>query len=292
MRIFVTGATGFVGSAVVRELLGAGHKVVGLARSDKGAEALAAAGAEVHRGALDDLGSLKSGAEKADGVIHLAFIHDWSRFADSAEVDRRAIETLGAVVAGSDRPLLVTGGVAMLAPGRLATEHDASPAAFPRASDRMAAALAERGVHAASVRLPPTTHGAGDHGFVPRLIAIAREKGVSAYVGDGSNRWPAGHRTDAAKVYRLAIERGAADGPYHAVAEEGVPFGEIAEVIGRRLALPVVSKTQEEAPEHFGFLGMFAGIDMPASSAITQERLGWRPREIGLIADMEAHYFA
>lgn len=291
MRVFVTGATGFVGSAVVKELLSAGHQVVGLARSDANAAAIEAAGATAHRGSLADLDSLKRGAAEADGVVHLAFIHDWSSFAASAEADRLAIETLGEVLAGSDRPLLVTSGLAGLAPGRVATEDDPSPPDFPRASDRIADALAERGVHAASVRLAPTTHGAGDHGFVPRLIGIAREKGISAYVGDGENRWPAGHRFDAARLYRLALESGAAEPRYHAAAEEGIPFRMIAEAIGRRLDLPVVSKTPEEAAAHFGFLGMFVGVDMPASSTLTQQRLGWKPREIGLIADMEANYF-
>lgn len=294
MRVFVTGATGFIGSAVVRELLDAGHQVLGLARSDTGAAALAAAGAQVHRGSLEDLDSLRSGAADADGVIHTAFIHDFGNFAASSAVDRQAIETLGEVLDGSDRPFVVTSGTGMIAPGRLVSEVDAAPdpSDFPRVSEHVALPLAERGVRVSVVRLPASVHGEGDHGFVPRLIEIARDKGVSGYPGDGSNRWPAVHRLDAANLYRLAIEKAPAGVRLHGIGEEGIPVREIAEVIGRHLSLPVTAIAAEKVNDHFGWLGAFFAVDAPASGAWTRQEFGWNPVQAGLIADLDkGHYF-
>ena len=292
MRVFVTGATGFVGSAVVADLIAAGYRVAGLARTDAGAAALTVMGAEVHHGSLEDHASLRSGAAASDGVLHLVFNHDFSKFAENCELDRRAILALGDELKGSERPLIVTSGVALLAPGRLATEDDAAARHFPRVSEATAEELADRGVRAGIVRLPPTTHGEGDHGFVPRLIAIAREKGAAAYIGDGMNRWPAAHRLDAARVYRLALEQGASARRYHAIAEVGVPFKVIAEVIGKRLGVPVVSKSPDEAESHFGWFSRFAAVDVPTSSAKTRAALGWAPKEKGLIEDLDQpHYF-
>lgn len=293
MKVFVTGASGYIGSAIIRELIEAGHQVLGLARSDAGAASVTSAGAEVHRGSLDDLDSLRSAAAASDGVIHTAFIHDFANFSRSTETDLQAINTIGAVLEGTGKPFVVTSGILMLAMlGRLVTEEDMSDPAVPRvASEYAAIALAERGVRTSIVRLPPTVHGEGDHGFVPILIDVARAKGVAAYPGEGSNRWPAVHRLDAAHLFRLALENAPAGSRLHAVAEEGIPVREIAGVIGRRLGVPVVSVPAEKASEHFGFLGNFFSLDSPASSVLTEQRLGWHPVQPGLLTDLDQGYY-
>ncbi|MGC2130525.1 MAG: SDR family oxidoreductase [Candidatus Aquilonibacter sp.] len=297
MRVFVTGATGFIGSAIVNELIGAGHQVVGLARSDASAASLEAKNVAVQRGTLEDLDSLKRAAQASDGVIHAGYNHDWMRNTDgdffalfmaAAETDRRAIEAMGSALAGSDRPLVISSGLLGLAPGRLGTEDDAGDPASPRnASELLTLAMAQSGVRTSVVRLPPSVHGDGDHGFVPALIGIARANGVSGYVADGSNRWPAVHRLDAAVLYRLAAEKAPAGSRLHGSAEEGVPFREIATAIGKQLNLPVVSVPAEAAEEHFGRMGRFVAMDAPNSSRLTRERLGWNPTHPTLLADLE-----
>jgi nucleoside-diphosphate-sugar epimerase len=293
MRVFVTGASGWIGSAVVPELIGAGHQVVGLARSDSSAAATAAAGAEVLRGDLADLDALRTGAASCDGVIHLAFIHDFTRFEESISADRRAIETMGAALEGSGKPLVIASGTPAV-PGRVATERDEIPpsslVAGRAASARAALDMAARGVRSSVLGLPRTVHGDGDrHGFIARLIAIARDKGVSGYVGDGSSRWPAVHVLDAAHLFRLAVEQAPAGSRLHAVGDQGVPIRDIAEVIGRHLSLPTASVPAED----FGFLGQILAVDQPASAALTRELLGWRPVQPGLIDDLDkGHYFA
>ena len=293
MRVFVTGASGWIGSATVPELIGAGHRVLGLARSESSAAAIAAAGAEVLRGDLDDLDALRAGAARCDGVIHLAFIHDFTDFEASVGADRQAIETMGAALEGSGRPLVIASGTAAV-PGHVATERDetapGSPVAGRAANARAALDLAARGVRSSVVGLPRTVHGDGDrHGFIARLIGIARDAGVSGYVGDGSNRWPAVHVLDAAHLFRLAVEQAPAGSRLHAVGDEGVPIREIAEVIGRQLNLPTASVPAED----FGFLGRILAVDQPASAGLTRELLGWRPVQPGLIEDLaKGHYFA
>jgi nucleoside-diphosphate-sugar epimerase len=290
MRIFVTGASGFIGSAVVPELINAGHQVIGLTRSDAGAQSLIAAGAEVHRGNLEDPESLRSGAAKSDGVIHLAFDHDFSNFVAICEKDRRAIEALGDALVGSDRPLVITSGTGMgnAVPGQPATEDHFDPNhPNPRKSSELAgASVAARGVNVSVVRLPQV-HDTVKQGLITYAVAVAREKGISAYIGDGLNRWPAAHVLDTARLYRLALEKREAGARYHAVAEEGVSVRDIAEVVGRGLKVPVVALSPDEAAAHFGWLAPFAGWDMPASSTQTKKQLGWHPTGPGLIADLE-----
>jgi nucleoside-diphosphate-sugar epimerase len=304
MRVFVTGASGWIGSAVVPELIAAGHQVVGLARSDASAAALTAAGAEAHRGTLDNLDDLRAAAAASEGVIHLAFKHDLAfagGFQAAAEADRRAIETIGEALVDSERPFLIASGTLGVAPGRVATEQDrpdldsammSGGPAIRAANAQLTLDFAPRGVRSSVVRLPPTNHGDGDNGFMATLVGIARDKGVAGYVGDGSSRWPAVHRLDSGRLFRLAVESAPAGSVLHAVADEGVPIREIAEVIGRHLDLPVESISPENASEHFGFLAAFIGVDAPASSALTREQLGWEPTHPGLIGDLDqGHYF-
>lgn len=289
MRVFVTGATGFIGSAVIAELIAAGHSVLGLSRSEAGAAAVSAAGADVLQGSLEDLDSLERGAAASDAVIHTAFIHDFSKFKENSEIDRRAIEAMGETLAGSGRPLVATSGLGMIPHDGLITEDTLPPAGtpIPRVSEQTAVAFAARGVRGMAIRLPQV-HGAGDHAFTPHLINVAREKGVSAYVGDGANRWPAVHRSDAARLYRLSVEKGTAGARYHAVADQGIPLKTIAKIIGRRLGLPVKGISKEEASNHFGWFAAFASMDSPASSERTRRELGWQPTEIGLVEDLDS----
>jgi nucleoside-diphosphate-sugar epimerase len=295
MRVFVTGASGWIGSATVPLLIEAGHEVVGLARSEASAAVIEAARAEAHRGTLEDLDSLRKGASGADAVIHLAFIHDFTQMEANAQVDRRAVEVMGAVYEGSDRPLVIASGIGALGGGAVKSERDTHDLRHPlRArgeTEALVLSLADRGVRSSSVRLPPTVHGDGDHGFMATLVSVARDKGVAAYVGDGANRWPAVHRADAARLFTLALDGAPAGTALHGVAEEGVALRDVAEVIGTQLDVPVVSIAPEGAIEHFGWLGMLLGADLSASSAITRELLGWEPTHLGLLADLEAHYF-
>jgi nucleoside-diphosphate-sugar epimerase len=290
MRVFLTGATGFIGSRIVPELLKAGHRVLGLTRSDAGARSLIAAGAEAHHGDIEDLDSLRSGAAQSDGVIHTAFNHDFSKFVENCDNDKRAIEAMGEALVGSERPFIITSGTGMgnVVPGQLASEDAFNPnSPNPRRASEIAGiAVAERGVNVSVVRLPQV-HDPVKQGLITPLVQIAREKKVSAYLGEGLNRWPAAHVLDVARLYRLALEKRQKGSRYNAVAEEGVPFREVAAVIGRRLKVPVVSLPKDQAATHFGWLGMFADYDMPASSALTRERLGWQPTGPGLIADLE-----
>ncbi|HEU4551495.1 MAG TPA: SDR family oxidoreductase [Chitinophaga sp.] len=290
MHVFVTGATGFIGTAIVQELLSGGHQVLGLARSDASAKKLIEAGAKVLRGDLEDLESLKAGAAQTTGVIHAGFIHDFTRFPAVCQVDKKAIETIGEVLAGSDRPLIVTSGTALVSPGKLATEDMIAPVnpAWPRASEQAANNAAALGVRTAIIRLSPSVHGHDDkHGFVPILVNIAREKGFSAYIGEGQNRWNAVHRLDAAYLYRLALENAAPGARYHAAAEEGITVKAIAGAIAKQLNIPVKSIAPEAAAEHFGWFAQMAAIDCPASSTWTQEQLNWHPAHSALLTDIE-----
>jgi len=289
MRVFITGATGFIGTSVAKELMAAGHKILGMAHSDAGSKSLAALGADVHRGSLEDLDSLRKGADASDAVIHLGFVRDFSKFQENCEIDKRAIEALGSVLAGSDRPLLVTTGLAGLAaPGQVTTEDNDIPPdfLFPRVSEQTALSLVAKGVNASVMRLPQV-HDTNKAGLVTYLIAVAREKGVSAYVGEGRNRWAAGHVLDVAHLYRLALEKRETGAKYHAVAEGGVAVRDIAETITKGLKVPAVSLSPEEAQTHFGWLSLFAGSDLAATSAQTRKKLGWNPTGPGLIADLE-----
>ena len=286
MHVFVTGASGFIGTAVVKELIANGHSVVSLARSDNNVRVLEQLGAKVHRGALEDLDSLRAGAKDSDGTIHLAFIHDFTKFAENGQIDKRAIEAMGEVLSGSGKPFIVTSGTLLAAPGRVATEEDAAMPGLPRMSEAAGLAYATRGVRAMAIRLPQVHGGDGKCGLVNVLLSTAQEKGVSAYIGDGSNRWSGAHRLDVARLYRLALENGRSGLSYHAVSDEGVRLRDIAEIIGRYLQLPVVSINAEDAPNHFGMMAMFVGLDGPASSALTQQWLGWVPNQLGLIADI------
>lgn len=295
MRVFVTGASGFVGSAVVAELVAFGHDVRGLVRSTDAAARVTQAGAQPLLGTLEDAAVLRAGADWAEGVIHTAFHHDFSQFAQACALDQQAIEVLGQALAGSQRPLLVTSGLARLAQGRPATEEDLPPPrsdTYPRVSEAAAQALQARGVHAATVRLAPSVHGEGDHGFVPMLVRIARERGVSAYVGDGMNRWSAVHRLDAARLYRLALASTSPGARLHAVGEEGIPFREIAEAIGRGLGLPTVSLSPQEASGHFGpWFSHFPAAELSAASQATRERLGWTPSHPGLLGELSEDFY-
>ncbi|HQT63861.1 MAG: NAD-dependent dehydratase [Acidocella sp. 20-57-95] len=286
MRVFITGASGFIGAAITKELIAHGYEVLGLARSDDNANALEALGAKVHRGSLEDLDSLRRGAKETDGTIHLAFIHDFAKFAESGQIDKHAIDAMGSALAGSDKPFIVTSGTLLVAPGRLATEADPAMPGMPRVSETAALAFAARGVRAMAIRLPQVHGGDGRCGLVNYLLNIAQDKGVSAYIGDGSNRWSGAHRLDVARLYRLALEKGRAGSSYHAVADEGVRMRDIAEIIGRHLHVPVASISPEEGTAHFGVMSMFSGMDGVASSALTQQWLGWKPTQIGLIADI------